>query len=80
MQHTQPKSIVKNELVATYGFKLVVSGLSSKTRQVQQFLSTFESRIETHTAKSMLQFAEAATPKHLHRKPARDGTAYPSLL
>ena len=41
---TQLKLIVKNELVATYGFKLVVSGLSSNTRQVQQLLSTFSTR------------------------------------
>ena len=41
---TQLKLIVKNELVATYGFKLVVSGFSSNTRQVQQLLSTFSTR------------------------------------
>jgi len=41
---TQDKSIVKNEFVATYGFKLVVSGFGSKTRQVQQLLSTFSTR------------------------------------
>ena len=39
--HTQFKSMVKNEFVATYGFKLVGSGLASRTRQVQQQLSTF---------------------------------------
>lgn len=44
MQQTQDKSIVKKEFVATYGFKLVVSGLSCKTRHVQQFPSTFSTR------------------------------------
>lgn len=38
---TQSKLIVKKELVATYGLTLVVSGLSARTRQVQQFPSTF---------------------------------------
>ena len=36
--------MVKNEFVATYGFKLVVSGFGSNTRQVQQLLSTFSTR------------------------------------
>ena len=44
MQQTQDKSIVKKEFVAIYGFKLVVSGLSCNTRQVQQFPSTFSTR------------------------------------
>ena len=33
--------MVKKELVATYGFKLVVSGLSARTLKVQQFPSIF---------------------------------------
>jgi hypothetical protein len=41
MQHKQSQSIVKKELVATYGFKLVVSVLSAKTLKVQQFPSIF---------------------------------------
>ncbi len=41
MAQMQSRLIVKNELVATYGFRLVVSGLSARTRQVQQFPSTF---------------------------------------
>lgn len=39
--HKQLQSIVKIELVATYGFKLVVSGLSARTLNVQQFPSIF---------------------------------------
>ena len=35
---------MKNEFVATYGFKLVVSGFVSRTRHVQQLLSTFSTR------------------------------------
>jgi len=41
MQHKQSQSIVKKELVATYGFKLVVSVLSAKTLKVQQLPSIF---------------------------------------
>lgn len=33
--------MVKKELVATYGFRLVVSGLSASTLNVQQFPSIF---------------------------------------
>ena len=33
--------MVKKELVATYGFKLVVSGLSANTLKVQQLPSIF---------------------------------------
>ena len=39
--HKQSQSIVKKELVATYGFKLVVSGLSASTLNVAQFPSIF---------------------------------------
>ena len=41
MAHRQLQSIVKNELVAMYGYREVVSVLVAKTLNVQQFPSIF---------------------------------------
>ena len=63
---TQFKSMVKNEFVATYGFKLVGSGFASKTRQVQQQLATFSTRntedVVPPTTGSLLVGIVKATP------------------
>lgn len=58
MQQMQSRLIVKKEFVAIYGFKLVVSGLSARTRHVQQFPSTF-STLNTfeHVAVAAVQVA-----------------------
>ena len=40
-EHTQPKFIVKNEFVATYGYILPCSGFCSRTLNVAQQPSSF---------------------------------------
>lgn len=59
MAHRQLQSIVKNELVVTYGYREVVSVFSARTLKVQQLPSIFS------TLNTVEQVVPIASPLQL---------------